>query len=960
MTDTRPESRSGSQAAPTPNEKQRRLITSIDGTYVVDAGAGTGKTFAVTRRYAHILETTDASPEDVLLITFTRNAAREMKDRIVAHCDYGTAELADAPIQTFHSLGRDILQDYGFDAPKLLGIDDHIPSSTRIIEDDVVEEALFQEFFEQFTDDHPEYSDFLRTIVDPSELLDLIGQLAAKGVFPTADGWYRDGESHLDGDYAAFKRQFDRMNEPRNGGRKQSRLRSKLYRYGKNSCYLPDAPTKADIRGDGKRVPDDVASRAFEEDRGNLKAFVHDVYFEYLRFTLSRNYLNFSFLQLFAFVLLCEDHQLRSELCFEYVMVDEFQDSSEVQFKLALLLADTNNICVVGDWKQSIYSFQYAAVENILEFRSRFSRFASELNGDHTRVTYDTSSVSTIELEENYRSTQTILDFSEESLTVPAAKYDSVDVEAVRDRIVHLESNADNDGSTIRAIQHEEEHEALLTAIDDVVGNPEYLVEDEDGTRRSPAYRDIAVLTRTRDFGRELQQVADDHGLPMAYEGGIELFRTDQAKLLLAWLRVLEYDGDRGWAPILERAGYTLDEIKHILETGSYPDDMLKFRVSLGSVDSLGGVVRRVFERYGFTGPRADVLLHTIGSIRETTTLTTGDLIRFIARGIEHGSTHEVNTSAGDDSVTVRTIHATKGLEHPIVFIANMNDGRFPPSGGRNSTVMYSDSIGLRHCTTYDDVHGQAYIYDNWKADVLSTCLPRDYDEERRLLYVAITRAESHVLFTAGGTPNRFLGELPVEVEQGDPDVPTFDASPDTRTVLDVRLPERVGPQSYSPHSIMDETVYEGVEGGEGMEFGTQLHSFAERYCLGEDVEPRNADEENVKSMIDSLPGELFPEEDAYLPIETERGRVTLSGVIDLLHIAPDGVDVIDFKTDRGRHAEPEYRKQLSVYYHVVAELYPDRPVRTAVYYTESGDRVSIEPLTKTELQELIVDATEG
>jgi len=113
-----------------------------------------------------------------------------------------------------------------------------------------------------------------------------------------------------------------------------------------------------------------------------LKNFVHDVYHEYLEFALSRNYLNFSFLQLFAFVLLCDDHRLRDDVAFEYVMIDEFQDSSEIQFKLALLLANTNNVCVVGDWKQSIYSFQYAAVENITEFESRLDRFVDELNED--------------------------------------------------------------------------------------------------------------------------------------------------------------------------------------------------------------------------------------------------------------------------------------------------------------------------------------------------------------------------------------------------------------------------------------------------------------------------------------------------------------------------------------------------------------------------------------------------
>jgi len=82
-------------------------------------------------------------------------------------------------------------------------------------------------------------------------------------------------------------------------------------------------------------------------------------------------------------------------------MIDEFQDSSEIQFKLALLLADTNNVCVVGDWKQSIYSFQYAAVENITEFESRLDRFVDELNGDHERVSWATRSIIDIELDEN-------------------------------------------------------------------------------------------------------------------------------------------------------------------------------------------------------------------------------------------------------------------------------------------------------------------------------------------------------------------------------------------------------------------------------------------------------------------------------------------------------------------------------------------------------------------------------
>ncbi|QSG11525.1 ATP-dependent exoDNAse (exonuclease V) beta subunit (contains helicase and exonuclease domains) [Halapricum desulfuricans] len=939
---------------PTPNAGQTKLIESLDGTYLVDAGAGTGKTFAITRRYANILATTDASPDDILLITFTRNAATEMKDRIVGQCDYSMAELADAPIQTFHSLCHDILQNHGFDAPTRLGIDERIPSSTRIIEDDIVEEALFSEFFEQFVDDHPEYTDLIRVVSDPLALLGLINQLASKGVFPTSDGWYRDSGQYLDGDFEAFKRQFDTLNEPRNGGSKQSRLRSKLYQYGKNKCYLPEAPSKAAVRGDGKQVPEELAQRVFAEDREDLKGFVHDVYFEYLEFALSRNYLNFGFLQLFAFVLLYEDHALRDRLEYEYLMIDEFQDSSEIQFKLGLLLAGTDNICVVGDWKQSIYSFQYAAVENILDFRQRLTQFAADLNDDVSRITYDTSSVQTIELTQNYRSTQRILDFSEEGLVTPAATYDSFDADEIQDRIVSLDSNTEHENSRIEAYQHEDEHEAVLTKIQDVVGNSAYQVRDENGELRDPEYRDIAVLTRTRDFGRELQAVADDHDFPMAYDGGIELFRTDQAKLLLAWLRILDSNADRGWAPVLERAGYTLDEIDHILETESYPADMRAFRDSLASLESLGGVMRKVFDRYGFDGSRADVLLHTINSIRDTTTLTVGDLIRFIARGIEHGSTHEINTSAATNSVTVQTIHATKGLEHPIVILANMNNGRFPPSGGRSPTIMYDDAAGLRQRKTFANAHGDPYIYDNWKADVLTRCLNREYDEERRLLYVSITRAENHVLFTAGDDPNTFLDELPVDIQPGTADVEDADIAGDPRPTLTLSIPDEVGPTKLSPHSLMDTAVYEDVEDGMGTEFGTQVHDFAEAYVLGADVVPRNTDEEHVQQRIDSLPGELRPEQQVYLPMTTDSGDITLSGAIDLLHITPDSIDIIDYKTDRGRHAESEYRKQLSVYYHVLDALYPERAISTAILYTETGSQVDIEPLSESALRTLV------
>ena len=943
-----------------PNDKQQTLIDSTEGLYLVDAGAGTGKTFTVTRRYANIIDQDGVDPEDILLVTFTNNAAAEMRDRIVTQSDYGMRELTDAPIQTFHSLANDLLEQHGHAAPTHLGIDDRITGSTRLIEDALIEKALFREFTNQFIDTNPQYDDFFAAMADASQLLDLIKELASKGIFPDAEGWYRDGESHLDGEFEAFETLFEQVNEPRNGGSKQSVLRSKLYRYGQNKIYTPEAPAKRELRGDGKQVPAGVAARVFEEDRSELKTFVHDVYHAYLSFALRRNYLNFSFLQLFAFVLLCEDHDVREAVNFEYVMIDEFQDSSEIQFKLSLLLAGTRNICVVGDWKQSIYSFQYADVDNIREFEGRLERFGAELNSDHERVGFSLSPITQLRLDTNYRSTQSILDFSEHALTTPATGRDSVDVAAVREKVTSLTADASYDNSVIEAIQSEDEQGAILAKIDEIVGNDRYAVEGDDGELHAPKYADIAVLTRTRDFGRELLEIANQYDLPMAYEGGIEVFRTDAAKLLLAWLRILERDADRGWALVLEEAGCTIDETQGVLKHETYPEAMVEFREELAELETLGGVARRVFERYGCEGPTADVVLHTIQSVQETTTLTRGDVIQSIEDAIEAGSTHEVNAGAGTDSVTVQTIHATKGLEYPIVILANMNAHKFPSSGGRGGNIMYTDPVGLRQRKHYAEAHGVPYIYDNWKVDVLRRCLPREYDEERRLLYVAITRAENHVIFTAGDSPNTFIEELPVEIKDVDPDLSSFDLDVPESTPFEVEIATQAGTPRFSPHTFIDEGVFEDGSGGRGMEFGSKVHEFAEASALGESVTPDGRDETNVQSLLDSLDGDLHAEKQAFLPLDVDGERVTISGVIDLLHVTPERAEIIDYKTDLDRRAESEYQKQLSVYYHVVAELYPDREVTTAIFYTSDGEQKPIEPLSKTELRELVRGVRNG
>jgi ATP-dependent helicase/nuclease subunit A len=906
-----------------PNPEQQELIESIDGIYKVDAGAGTGKTFTITRRYAHILEQEDVEPEDILLLTFTNNAAEEMKERIINHCSYDMRSLREAPISTFHSLAKNIITENGFEAPQHLGIDDYVTSSTRLIENEVLEKQEFRQFINSFIEENPEYNKLYRVLYDYSELLSLIKSLAAKGIVPTREGWYRNSEQYLDGDFDEFLKVFEEMNEPGEGSRgpTQSDLRKKVRGSHKSKCLPEGAPKVGQVCG-SKQVSEKYGKKAFQEDRDELKQFIHDVYFEYLKYCLSHNYLNFNFLMVFAYALLCEDTELREELSFEYSMVDEFQDTNEIQFKVAMLLSK-GNIAVVGDWKQSIYSFQYANVDNIREFKQRLRQYKKELNKDQKRVNYTVKDVGRINLKQNYRSTQEILDFSETSLTLPGKKSEEVEEKD----IVSLETDKEEFNTSIEKLQSEKEVEAILHKIQHVVDNSDYSVKEED---RPPEYKDIAILTRTRNFGLELQEKAEEYEIPIAYEGGVELFKTRPAILLLAWLRVLNYkNSKRGWAVILEEADYNLTEVEHILKKEDYPEDILDFRSELEKLDDVSAVARKIFSRYGIENGFSDKVTQVLQDTFDSSYKNLGDLIRFIEESIEEGETYEVDDSK-PEAVTVQTIHSAKGLEYPIVFVSDINQRHFPSNQGSNSRIIYEDPVGLRQKKVYSEEN--SYLYDNWKANLVSKILTGDYDEERRLMYVAMTRAEQHLFFTAE-TDNEspFFEHLNLEVEEINPELEKTEFHSEKGKELEVDDPEDKAPVKRSVHAVID---LDETARGRGPEFGTEVHEFAEKYAKGEEVETGNEDEENVAEYIDSLEGELRHEVPIKVPVKEDGRKVVYHGVIDLLHITDSKVEIIDWKTDLSKVNHEEYEKQLGIYEKGVEKIFEERMVEKKLVYT--------------------------
>lgn len=906
---------------------------------MVDAGAGTGKTFTVSRRYAELLDR-GAEPGDILLVTFTENGAENMREEIINYCDYDLGELREAPISTFHGFCQGLLIREGFDAPAYLGIEENITESTRTLTNGVQEEAEFSNFYSRFRQRHEQYENFFRVIYDPASLLKLIKSLAAKGIFPEKEGWYRNGRSQLIGDYRRYIELLQELNGPQPGkrGKKQSKLLKNLRGMKYKRFADPEIREKSDIQ-EGKQVSPEVMKRAFKEDREELLNFIHDLFHGYASHALRGNYLNYSFQLMFAFVKLMEDDGVRGSKQFDYVMVDEFQDTNEIQFKLSLLLSGTGNIAVVGDWKQSIFSFQYAAVENITEFQNRLENYYGQINENRSRVDYEVDEVEEIRLKKNYRSSQRILDFAEGALKVPGKKGEEIDLDREPASLTAANDKSDTD---ISSFVSKDEASAVLARLVEVVESGEYQIDGEE-----IEYGDVAIFSRNRSFARELDKLAREHSIPVGYEGGAEIFKTDPGLILLAWLRVLDDENSRrGWSVILEDIGYNIEEINYILDESDYPEDLISFLKKLEESYDVGEVARTVFNRYGFDNPFTDRIIEVLQDVFSSSYMNLGSLIEFIERNIDNGETYDVD-SEKENAATVQTIHSAKGLEYPIVFLANVNSQRFPSTNSSGEIIFYDDLIGLRNRKSFSEEAG--LTFDNLEAYLTSRLARPDYDEERRLLYVALTRAENYLFLSAeAGRESRFFQELDLGPETLDPDLNGLELERSETEARELILeePQVRRPSKRSVHSVVEFEEGE-VSGGRGSEFGEMIHEFGEKVARGEKMEPPfegegSQDKLNLYRFIDSLDGKLYPEMEVLVPRYREDKQYVYHGSIDLLNVEGKRVEVIDYKTDVDRSLQEQYAKQLELYAEAAGSHYSDKKVEAAIFYTREGEKVVI------------------
>jgi DNA helicase II / ATP-dependent DNA helicase PcrA len=655
------------------NPQQRAAVTHEGGPLLIVAGAGSGKTKALTTRIAYLLAARGVQPGEVLAITFTNKAAGEMKERVAALVGNRARAMW---VSTFHSACVRILRA---EARKL-----------------------------GFTTSFSIYD-----AADAQRLMTLV---------------CRD----LDLDPKRYP--------ARTMSNRVSDLKNEL-------------------------VDHESAHAKAENDLERTVALAYATYQSRLR---QANALDFDDLimtsvdLLQAFPDVAEHYRRR----FRHVLVDEYQDTNHAQYVLVRELVGVSTgragrddaaaplavvpqagpvppaeLCVVGDADQSIYAFRGADIRNIQDFE----------------IDYPDATV--VLLEQNYRSTQTILSAANAVIAKNPAR---------KDKRLWTDSG---DGAQIVGYVADNEHDEAAF----VAGEVDRL-SDEQGVKAS----DVAVFYRTNAQSRVFEEVFIRVGLPYRVVGGVRFYERKEVRDALAYLRVLANPadvvnlrriintprrgiGDRaeacleafaareriGFADALTRCGEVpgmaarsaravrefadlLDELRALVEGGMPPAEVLE-----AVLDRTGYLAELAASPDPQDESRVENLAELVGVAREfNERFPDGDVAAFLEQ-VSLVADADTVPGEGEGVVTLMTLHAAKGLEYPAVFLTGLEDGVFP------------------HLRTLGD--------------------ERELQEERRLAYVGITRARerlylsrAHVRSAWGQTsynpPSRFLDEVPAQL----------------------------------------------------------------------------------------------------------------------------------------------------------------------------------------------------
>lgn len=624
------------------NPEQKRAVETTEGPLLIQAGAGSGKTKTLTHRISYLIASHKATPYNILAVTFTNKAAKEMRERVAHLLSQDAANRSFMPYMgTFHGICVRLLRQDG----------EHIGIPRSFV--------IFDE------------SDRLAAVKQATKQL-----MIDEKSFPprTIAGLISSAKNEMIGsqEYAG-------------------------------NAMSPAQKATAQVFPLYERALKDASALDFDD--------------------LINRTVNLFEAQ--------PEIRKKWQQQFKYIMIDEYQDTNAAQYKLVKLLTNEHrNIAVVGDDWQSIYSWRGADFRNILNFEK------------------DYKDCTIIKLEQNYRSTKHILDAAHAIITKNMQRSDK-----------RLWTQA-GDGLPVQMLQIQNERaeaEAIIRRIRNGI---------DSGLRH---YRDYAVLYRTNAQSRSIEEALVHYGIPYRIVGGQRFYDRKEIKDVVAYLRVIFQPEDR----------VSFERIVNIPARGIGAKSLQNFFAwrqangltmlqAVTQVEQCNNLTPKARKSLGELG---DILASVRSLIDETTVaslidslLRRIDYLRYLDDGTPQGEARQENVKEllsvaqeyqdvglegfleevslvsdldsadfGNDAVTLMTLHAAKGLEFPVVFMAGMEETIFP--------------------------HSRA-LYDQ-----------NEMEEERRLCYVGMTRArqELYMLSATGrllyggvqhNPPSRFLSEI--------------------------------------------------------------------------------------------------------------------------------------------------------------------------------------------------------
>ncbi len=931
------------------NKAQKQAVTHDQGPAILIAGAGTGKTTVISQRMAYLIEQDKAKPDEILAVTFTEKAAGEMAERVDKLLPLGYADLW---IHTFHGFCERVLKDYALD----IGI-----SNDFKLLDSTAAWMIVRENLDKFN------LDYYAPLGNPTRfihsLLSHFSRLKDEVVYPEDYLKYAEG-LHLDTDQA--------------GDREEAKMEIARIREVANAYHV------------------------------------------YQQLLLDNNALDFGDLINYTLRLFQKRPQVLKKFReqFKYILVDEFQDTNWAQYELIkLIAAPKNNLMVVGDDDQAIYKFRGAAISNILNFKKEYGK---------KKASWPV--LSEIFLTDNYRSGQKILDTAYNFIQLNDP--DRLEYQYKKNRSYakasdgrenplnkKLTSHLDIKGS-VDVLSYEDKNSEIDGILNKVI---ELKKKNKDAQ-----WSDFAILVRANDQAQGFVSMMRKLGMPHQFMASRGLYTQDIVQDILAYLKLIDnYHESPAFfrilsLPVTGLKIETIINLNHLARKKSWSlyyatkNNHRYIKLPLGEQRIIEEVVANIDKHTELAKdkPVSQVIYHWLEDSGYLQLLTieqnqyNKDQLHFLNQfyrkvrsweeeAIKSTSVHEFlemidmeldsgelgalqyDAEAGPDVVKVMTVHGAKGLEFKYVFVTNLVHLRFPSTERKDPIEIPEEFI------KEDLPTGDAHL-----------------QEERRLFYVALTRAKEAVYLTwakdYGGSrdkkPSRFLDEVKIASQL----IPSPVKEPENMDKKSSK-PEYQTPKTFSfsqlkayescpwqyfyqfiakvptkgnayfsfgktMHSTLQkfyQTIIDRENGGQADLFGKgkavkypserELLDFYEESWIDDWYESETQKEKYYQEGIKSLKEFYRTHQDKWtVPLFLEKGftikvgEYSVRGVFDRVDVDKDAWEIIDYKTGKAKDKLTfDDKKQLLLYQIAAQDVFKTKIKNLTFYYLTSNTVVS-------------------